>query len=115
MNIHCNECGRFCAYETLDAYTHFGGALEPPDNVVVCAACAKAAEDRIVTNTKRPARPYIPWRPAAFHYRAVHRLGMVLAGPKRAAWCSAFWPDAVPDDYERWDNPSLEPTDEHTA
>jgi hypothetical protein len=102
MSYNCDLCGRFIGWDTCDEWTEFGSAadLEPPDPVIVCRFCAKSEEDRIVEKTHKPARPHIPWRLAKFHRRAVLRLGMVLAGPKMAAWCEAFWPDQVPDDYE---------------
>ena len=102
MDIKCGHCGLFC--KPVDEYTNFGNSemMEPPDPILICAKCSQELEDDLVKKIKKPACPYIPWRYSEAHKRAVKRLGMVLAGPKGAAWCQAFWPDSVPDDYEIW-------------
>ena len=101
----CGHCGLFC--KIADEYTNFGnsGMLEPPDPIYLCARCSQVLEDTIVASVKKPACPHIPWRPSTAHWRAIKRLGMVLAGPRHAAWCRAFWPDNIPKDYEIWPFP----------
>jgi len=104
MTPICGHCGLFC--RPADEYTDFGcpGDMEPPESILLCAKCSKIAEDKIVAETVRPMRPYIPWLPGKFHRNAIRRLGMVLAGPNMAAWCEAFWPDAIPNGYKVWSN-----------
>ncbi len=103
----CDECGRFVGYKDVDEYTHFDStALVPPDPITVCGNCSLRNENKIVSTTKAPARPHMPWRPARFHYRAIARLGMVLACPRGAAWRKAYWPGQVPVDYEMHELPA---------
>jgi hypothetical protein len=105
MDIHyltapkCHDCGRFYRWEDGDEYTDFGSMqdLGLPDPTLLCAKCSKAREDAAVDQIKRPAKPYIPWRLGRCHRNVVKRLGMVLAGPPKASWCKAWWPDDVPD------------------
>ena len=100
----CDWCGLFC--RVADQYTHFcsGEDIEPPDPILLCESCSRAVENEIVAKTKRPAAPYVPWQLGRCHRRAVSRLGMVLAGPKGAAWCEAYWPDKIPEGHRVWEN-----------
>ena len=103
MTPQCGHCGLFC--RTYDQYTHFGYGddLDPPDPIPLCQRCSEAEEEKIVANTKRPDRPYLPWRFGKCHRRALARLGMVVAGPKYAAWAEAHWPDSIPEGFVVWD------------
>ena len=98
----CNNCGRYCSYVDMDQYIHWGSQadLEPPDPITICAKCSIEEENRIVRDTVKPTRPYIPWVPGRCHRQAVHRLGMVFAGPPMAGWAEAFWPDSISEGWE---------------
>ncbi len=102
MGITCGHCGRFCV--PADEYTPFGGVtdLEPPDEVYLCAGCAAAEEEELVRMYQGANIMCGNWQKSNAERRAAKRLGMVLAGPKGAAWSLFFAPDAIPDGYEAW-------------
>ena len=95
---NCCRCGRFCV--PVDQSTNFGhtGDLEPPDDEYYCKRCARREENDAVKTGRVPSF----WRNPSWAYRAAKRLGLVLAGPRGAAWAEWFPKDKVPQDYNVW-------------
>lgn len=102
MSLRCGVCNKF-SNSLPDSYVDFGrtGDTEPPDPVEMCEKCSEEIKTKIAS-MRRPQTPYIPWSFSKAHRKGVELAGMVLAGPPKASWCCAYWPEDVPINYEVW-------------
>ena len=59
MTSRCGHCGQFCII--ADEYTPWGRSqdTEPPDVVLLCAACSRA-EEHVMVAAHHVWMPYIP-------------------------------------------------------
>ncbi len=101
--FRCGPCGKFFKWNSnWDQYIPFGDStmLEPPDEIFLCEACSNNMEARIVENGRDLISYRGNWVKSRAEINAAEKLGMVLAGPKGAAWSLYFKPEKVPADYE---------------
>lgn len=102
---NCCYCGQFINSADYDVEMPFGNSnsLEPPDEDFFCSRCSKKQEEYLVEKYKNSDSMFLNCVFSKAELRAVKRLGMVVAGPRLAAWAESFKPECVPPNYKIWD------------
>ena len=95
----CGHCREFCVI--ADAYTPFGDYenIEPPNEVILCAACTEELEIHYI----KYAYVTNHWEKAECGRRMAKRLGLVEAGPRGAAWSVWINQNKLPNNWTIWE------------